>query len=215
MKEYWESRYISEGKIWGEIPSKTAEYAVILFQKFNIKKILVPGSGYGRNTNLFSKNGFDVVGIEISDTAINIAKVHDPLTKFLNISIFDNNIFDKLLKEVPFDAIYCYNTLHLFPKKERQKLLRICYDQLKENGFIFFVVMSECDFSYGKGRETEKNTYESKAGRPVHYFSEKDLVKHFKGFSIIEIGVFEEKESHGEQGPHIHHLRYIFAEKII
>ncbi|HEY0087572.1 MAG TPA: class I SAM-dependent methyltransferase [Candidatus Lokiarchaeia archaeon] len=210
MKEYWESRYISEGRIWGEIPSKTAEYALSLFQKFNIKKILVHGAGYGRNTKLFSRNGFDVVGIEISDTAINIAKVHDPLTKFYNASIFDMH-----LKEILFDAIYCYNTLHLFPKQERQKMLRICYDQLKENGFVFFVVMSESDFSYGKGKKTEKNTYESKTGRPIHYFLETDLIKHFKAFSTIEIGVFEEKESHGEQGPHIHNLRYIFAEKII
>ena len=39
-----------------------------------------------------------------------------------------------------YDAIYCYNTLHLFLREERIKILKKCYNQLKANGFLFFVV---------------------------------------------------------------------------
>ena len=58
MKEYWNKRYNNEGKIWGDLPSKTAQYALELFSKNKVKRILIPGSGYGRNSKLFSASGF-------------------------------------------------------------------------------------------------------------------------------------------------------------
>ena len=60
----------------------------------------------------------------------------------------------------------------------------------------------------------EENTFESKLGRPTHYFSQKDLLEHFKNYFIIETGIIEDQENHSETGPHTHILRYIFAQKI-
>jgi hypothetical protein len=79
---------------------------------------------------------------------------------------------------------------------------------MKNNGLMFFTVFSEKEESYGKGREVEKNTYESKPGRPVHYFNEDDLREHFENMEIVETGITEDPEEHGE-GPHTHILRYI------
>ena len=45
------------------------------------------------------------------------------------------------------------------------------------------------------------------------YFTEEDFLDHLKAFSVIETDIIEEKEDHGELGPHIHKLRYIFAVK--
>ena len=47
-ENYWNERYLRDGKIWGKVPSKTAKYALKLFQKMKIKKILIPGSGIGK-----------------------------------------------------------------------------------------------------------------------------------------------------------------------
>ncbi len=208
MKDYWEKRYIREEKIWGITPSKTAEYALKLFRDNKVQKILIPGSGYGRNSRLFSENGFDVTGIEISKKAFYIAQKFDPLTKFYNGSVldmpFDNNIYD---------GVYCHNTLHLFLKNERVLFLKNCNSQLRNNGFVFYAVFSEKENSYGKGKEIEKHTFESKPGRPIHYFSETDLIEHFREYSIIKAGFLKDKENHGELGPHTHILRYIFAQK--
>jgi len=113
-----------------------------------------------------------------------------------------------------FDAIYCYNTLHLFLEKERIEILGKCYKQLKANGFVFFTVFSEKEKSFGKGKEIEQNTFESKPGRPTHYFTEYDIIEHFKNeYLIIETGIMEDQENHGEIGLHTHILRYIFAQK--
>ncbi len=208
MNGYWETRFTKEGKIWGDSPSRTAIHALELFQKYGVEKILVPGAGYGRNTKLFSSAGFNVVGVEVSEIALDLARQYDPRTTFLH-----GSYLDIVLGNEPYDAIYCFNLLHLFRENERKLFVRKSWSELKKNGLVFFVVFSEKEVSFGKGREIEKNTFESKPGRPVHYFTEEDLRKYFPGFSIIENAIVEDPENHGEQGPHSHMLRYTFTRK--
>jgi SAM-dependent methyltransferase len=203
MNEYWDNRYKAEGKIWGEKPSNTAEYALKLFQAQGVKKLLVAGSGYGRNTKLFSAAGMDVTGVEISFEACRLAMDYDPETR-----VFNNSVLEMSFLPGKYDGIYAFNVLHLFRQEERRGFLRQCAKRLKQNGLMFFTVFSEKEESYGKGAEVEKNTYESKPGRPVHYFTENDLREHFRFFSIVETGLMEDAENHGE-GPHTHILRYI------
>ena len=200
---YWDERYQAEGRIWGDAPSRTAYHALELFRRHNAKKVLVPGSGYGRNSRLFATSGFDVTGIEISSVACNLAREFDPLTRLYHASVLDMS-FDT----DRYDAIYCFNVLHLFPKKERRLFVQQCLGKVKAGGLMFFTVFSERESSYGKGRETEPDTFESKPGRPVHYFTEKDLQEHFQNAEVVEAGLMEDPEDHGE-GPHTHILCYI------
>jgi len=206
-KTYWNKRFLNEGYVWGTSPSPTAEYAVEIFRKNEVYKILVPGSGYGRNTKLFSESGFDVTGIEISDIACKMAREYDPQTRTYNGSVLDMSFAPE-----QYDAIYCYNVLHLFHEKERALCLQECADKVKGNGLLFFAVFSEKEPSFGKGQEVEKNTFESRPGRPVHYFTEDELRDYFKDFKIIESGITEDPENHGE-GPHTHVLVYLLAKK--
>jgi SAM-dependent methyltransferase len=203
MNEYWDKRYRAEGKIWGESPSRTAGHALELFRQNKVKKILAPGSGYGRNTKLFSASGFDVTGIEISPEACKMAREFNPLTRVYNASALDMSFLqDK------YDGLYCFNVLHLFREEARKFFIRQCVERMNKNGIMFFTVFSEKEASYGKGSEVETNTFESKPGRPVHYFTDSDLKEHFKNMEIIETGITEDPEDHGE-GPHTHILRYI------
>ncbi len=207
MSDYWNSRFILEGTIWGDRPSRSAEYALELFREREVRRVLVPGAGYGRNTRLFSSSGFEVVGVEISGEAFRIAEKFDEKTRFYNCSVFDMPHDDE------YDAIYCFGLLHLFLRRERMLLVSRCREWLREGGFAFFVVFSELEKSFGKGRSLEHNTFESKQGRPAHYFTERDLLDHFRHFSHIETGILEDSENHGEEGFHRHMLRYIFCQK--
>ncbi len=206
--EYWEKRFLDGGKIWGEKPSATAIYALKLFKKHELNSILVPGAGYGRNTKLFTDANLEVAGIEFSESAIDIAKSFNPKTQF-----FQGSVLDMPFNDEKYDGIYSFNVLHLFLKDDRISFLKKCYKQLKTKGFAFFVVFSDMERSFGKGKQIEKNTYESKPWRPVHYFTENDLKEHFKDYSVIETGIIEDAENHGELGLHSHILRYIFAQK--
>ena len=110
-----------------------------------------------------------------------------------------------------YDGIYCFNVLHLFPKDERAAFLQRCREQLKAGGVMFFVVFSDREPSYGTGRRVEENTFESKPGREVHYYSTEDLVAEFRDLEVIETGMAEDPEEHGDEGRHTHLLRYIYA----
>ncbi len=205
MDEYWDKRYRTEGRIWGDLPSRTTEHALELFRRNDVKTILIPGSGYGRNSRLFSTAGFEVTGIEISPIAGKMAKELDPLSRFIRASVLDMSFLTG-----KYDAIYCFNVLHFFREKDRKLFIRQCVNRMKNNGQMFFTVFSEKEESYGKGKEVEENTYESKPGRPVHYFSDEDLRKHFENLKIVETGIAEDPEDHGD-GPHTHILRYIYV----
>jgi SAM-dependent methyltransferase len=204
MNDYWDKRFRAEGKIWGETPSRTAVYALELFHKNNVKKVLVPGSGYGRNTKLFSSAGLDVTGIDISPLACSIAEEFDPASRFYNASALDMSFDNEA-----YNAIYCFNVLHLFREEDRYAFIKQCTEKVSANGLLFFTVFSEKEPSYGSGKRVETDTFESKPDRPVHYFTKDDLAKHFKSLKLIETGVIEDPEDHGE-GPHTHILRYIY-----
>jgi hypothetical protein len=74
-------------------------------------------------------------------------------------------------------------------------------------------VISELESSYSKGRQIESGTFESKPGRPVHYFYERDLEDHFKGFEVLDTGIAGDQEEHGEEGRHLHRVRYLMARR--
>jgi len=207
MNEYWDKSYREEGKIWGEKPSRTAEYALALFQKEGINKLLVPGSGYGRNTRLFAASGIKVVGVELSGAACKIAREFDPATR-----IFNDNVLDMSYLAGNYDAIYCFNMLHAFRQYDRDLFISQCTSRIKKQGLMFFTVFSEKEKSYGKGKQVEKNTFESKPGRYAHFFDEDDLKAYFQKMEILETGLMEDPEDHGE-GPHTHLLRYIYVRK--
>jgi SAM-dependent methyltransferase len=206
MGAYWDGRFGREGKIWGMTPSVTAAYACRSFRREGVRSVLVPGTGYGRNALLFARAGMAVTGIEISAEAIKLAEG-------TGINIIEGSFLDVPLMPRSIDAVYCYNVLHLFLAGDRKRFVAKCADALGEGGLAFFAVFSDTEASYGKGRMVEKGTYESKPGRPVHYFSEKDLVDHFAGFEVLETGITEDPEEHGEEGKHVHLVRYVMARR--
>lgn len=206
--EYWNNRFTEKGKIWGIDPSKTAIYALKLFKKYDIKKILIPGAGYGRHTKFFSTNNYEVTGIEISEKGLVLSRKLDPKSNLILGSVLDMPFDDEI-----YDAVFCYNLLHLLLEKQRISFIEKCYNQLRDKGFAFFSVFSEQEESFGRGTKIEENTFESKPYRPTHYFTEEDLLQHFYAFCVIETDIIEEKENHGELGLHTHRLRYIFVKK--
>lgn len=203
MKDYWNDRFSKEHMIWGKIPSKTAESALEIFKENKVKKIFIPGIGYGRNSKLFSTNGFISEGLEISETAVEIGKSYDP-----NSTFHKGSVLDMSFEQNKFDAIYCFNVLHLFREKERHQFIDKCFNVVRNGGVLYFSVFSEEEDSFGKGNQVENNTFESKPGRPVHYFTDTDLKNHFKKFKIVNSGLINDPENHGD-GFHIHRLRFI------
>ena len=208
MRNYWNRRFSEEGRLWGERPSRTAVRAAAFFRAQGVQKILVPGAGYGRHTDYFAAEGFTVHGIEISEVAVGLA---NPAGE--RVVYYRGSVLDMPFSEESYDAVYCFNVLHLFRAADRCTFIGKCADQLRPGGVVYFTVFSEREPTYGKGEKVEEDTFESKPGRPVHYFTEADLRGHFAAFEILETGLAEDQENHGQEGLHTHILRAIAARK--
>jgi 2-polyprenyl-3-methyl-5-hydroxy-6-metoxy-1,4-benzoquinol methylase len=76
MAEFWETSFKDKQEMWGWEPADSAIETLELFKKHGLNEILIPGFGYGRNAKIFTEEGLKVTGIEISETAIGLAKMH-------------------------------------------------------------------------------------------------------------------------------------------
>ncbi len=205
-RTFWNGQFSKYNHVWGETPSKTAEVALALFRKYKVNKILVPGSGYGRNSKLFSTSGFDVTGVEISDEACALAHEYDPATKLYNGSFLDGD-FD----QGPYQGIYCFNVLQLFPKPDRMRFVQKSAQLLSPEGLMFFTGISDQDPSCGQGEEVEENTFAVQPDKILHYFTLDDLKRHFEPFTILEVGDVEDEITHTLYGPKRYRIRYSLA----
>ncbi|WP_449600559.1 class I SAM-dependent methyltransferase [Paenibacillus sp. Marseille-Q9583] len=206
MSDYWNRRFAQEGMVWGTDPSLTALEAKGLFRKHNVKSVLVPGAGYGRNTKVFSSE-FETIGIELSGAALTIAAEWDSACFFISGSVLDCSL------ETKVDAIYCYDLLHLFLIEDRRRLLTNCLEQLHPGGLLYFTSFSDEDPNYGCGACLEPATYEYKAGKYAHFFSEADLKQHFEHTEIIKTGTHMEILRDPQGSAHQYVLRSILARK--
>jgi SAM-dependent methyltransferase len=187
MDGYWERRFKNEGAMWKYYPADSAVAALELFRNENLNKILIPGFGYGRNAKIFIDNGFKVTGIEIAESAIEIARSNGIICAIHHGTVtsmpFDNS---------KYDGIFCYALIHLLNKTERLAFLRSCYNQLKSDGLMVFTVATTESGLYGMGKILSKDRFEIAKGLKVFFYDSDSVKKEFTGFGLIEYSDIEE-----------------------
>ena len=168
--------------MWGFDPAYSAIHTKDFFLKNKVKDILIPGIGYGRNANIFIENGIDVTGIEISETAIKLAKENSP-----NINIFHGSVNEMPFDNKLYDGIYCYALLHLLNSKEREKFIEDCYNKLKPGGYMIFVTVSKEAFLYGRGKQLGENYFEVSEGMKMFFYDLDSIKEDFKNYGLFEL----------------------------
>jgi SAM-dependent methyltransferase len=187
MMEYWELRFKNEGAMWKTEPADSAIVAMDLFKSDGINKILIPGFGYGRNARLFCENGFNVTGIEISGSAIELAKATG-----LNCIIHHGSVTSMPFDDRQYGGVFCYALIHLLNKTERRAFLKSCICQLKKGGLMIFIVTSKQTDLYGKGKFLSKDRFEIEKGLKVFFYDSESITKEFADFGMIECRDIEE-----------------------
>ncbi|HLV42132.1 MAG TPA: class I SAM-dependent methyltransferase [Brumimicrobium sp.] len=188
MSEIWESIFKSNKEVWGLVPAPSALIAKDFFLKKRIKKILIPGFGYGRNAQVFIENGIKVTGIEISKTAIERGR---ELCGSETI-IHHGSVLDMPFDDILYEGIFCYALVHLFDSEERLKFIQDCYNQLSEDGFMIFIVVSKKAPNYGSGKLISKNRYEVQPGLSLYFYDENSIKAEFEGFGLVEVSEINE-----------------------
>lgn len=113
-------------------------------------KVLDLGCGTGEFTYRFFKDGYDVVGIDISDDMLTITekKVKE---KGYNKGFFKNtielncaNIIDYIHKEEVDVAVCNFDTVNYFnDESDFEKFIRNCYKNIKKGGLLIFDIVTE------------------------------------------------------------------------
>lgn len=188
MAEFWEANFIEKREMWGFAPSRSALLARDLFVEHSVKNILIPGIGYGRNAQVFTSEGIAVTGIEISKTAIEMAGKHYGN----DLNIYNGSVTDMPFDNCLYDGIFCYALIHLLDSKEREKLIRDCYDQLNKNGHMVFTAISKDAHTYGKGKYISKDRYEIFDGVTMFFYDKESIHKEFNRAGLYEIIEIEE-----------------------
>lgn len=188
--EFWEAAFGEKQEMWGFEPSKSAVWTRDFFVEKSIKNILVPGIGYGRNAQIFKEAGITVTGIEISKTAIEMARKHygtDMLIHHGSVTEmpFDNHIYD---------GIFCYALIHLLDSNERAKLIRDCYNQLSAGGYMVFTAISKEAATYGQGKFVSEDRYEIFDGVNMFFYDRESITSEFGQAGLSEITAINESQ---------------------
>jgi SAM-dependent methyltransferase len=190
MTEFWEENFKDKQKMWGEGAAPAAVIASDLFRERELKKVLIPGIGYGRNAVPFLKKGMEVTGIEISETAINLAKEE----MGIDALIYHGSITDMPFDSEMYEGIFCYAVIHLLNEEERNKLISDCYNQLIPGGTMIFVAVSTSAPNYGKGTEVGANRFEQHGGAQIYFYDEEIIRGEFTKYGLQEVREVSENE---------------------
>lgn len=196
MTEFWESSFIENQTMWGFEPTDSAIKTKDFFLEKDVKDILVPGMGYGRNAKVFIDHGIDVTGIEISKTAIDLARQNG-----LDISIFHGSVTDMPFENKLYDGIFCHALIHLLNKSEREKFIKDCYDQLKPNGYMIFTTISKEAPMFGKGKQLDKDYFEIMEGVKMFFYDSNSVKQEFGDYGLLEISEIVEPHKNMDNKP--------------
>lgn len=183
MTEFWEETFKDKQEMWGLEPAKSTVLTKDFFLEQNVKNVLIPGIGYGRNAKSFIDNGMTVTGIEISETAIDLAQKHFGQ----DLTIYHGSVTEMPFDNKRYDGIFCYALIHLLDTHERQKLILDCYNQLTENGYMVFTAITKKAQTYGQGTCISKDRFEMFGGVKMFFYDKETIEEEFANTGLFEI----------------------------
>lgn len=179
----WEAAFVEKQLMWGLEPTRSAVLAADLFARAGAKEVLIPGIGYGRNARPFLERGMSVTGIEISETAIALARSQ----LGLELPIHHGSVGDMPFDERRYDGIFCFGLLYLLDAAARAKLLADCDRQLAPGGHMVFTVIAKGAPMYGRGTRLGEDWYEVHPGVPMYFYDAASIERDLGGYGQVEI----------------------------
>ena len=183
MTEFWEQAFSDKKEMWGSDPAKSATLTSEFFVNSNIKNVLIPGVGYGRNAKVFIDAGISVTGIEISKTAIELARKNIGDDVVIHEGSVTGMPYDNRL----YEGVYCHALIHLLDKDDRIKLIEDCYNQLATDGWMVFTTITKKAETYRQGTLIGKDRFEMFGGVKMFFYDEESINEEFNNFGLLTI----------------------------
>ncbi|MCH8012527.1 MAG: class I SAM-dependent methyltransferase [Candidatus Marinimicrobia bacterium] len=144
------------------------------------------GCGVGLDLKIMNDHGFKTHGIDYSSKMVEYAKMNNPKSTILN-SDFTSCDFDRQFHGVLLDAF-----IHLFPKKEVEKIFKKINPVLLHKGFAF---ISTTKHNHPREGLFKKEDYKSKIKRYRAYWSADELEMSINNFGFTIIKQYEDYET--------------------
>jgi len=186
--DFWEHNFKEKQTMWGFDPAESAIMVKDFFIEKKLKDILIPGIGYGRNTKIFLESEMNVTGIEISKTAIDLARTQNKL----EITIYHGSVTEMPFDSKLYDGIFSYALIHLLNNRERKKFISDCYSQLNPGGYMFFSTIAKNDSLYTKGTPVSKDRFEVMKGAKLFFYDTESINKEFEKYGLVDFSEIDE-----------------------
>ncbi|MFC1729392.1 class I SAM-dependent methyltransferase [candidate division KSB1 bacterium] len=154
------------------------------------------GCGTGSYTVYLAGRGFDVTGVDISPTAIEIAR-NNAVNKGATCQFIVSDVLGDLAEvRETFDFAYDWELLHHIFPEHREKYIQNVYRKLNPDSSYYSLCFSEKNRQFGgsgKYRETP-------IGTVLYFSSENELKELFEPYFMIE--ELKTIQIKGKYGPH-------------
>lgn len=193
MTEIWESMFAAKQVMWGDGPTRSALLARDHFVARGAHEILIPGVGYGRNAKPFVESGMSVTGIEISATAIALARSELGLDFPIHHGSVEGMPFD----DREYDGVFCHGLAYLLDAAARAKFFADCFRQLRPGGSMIFTLISKSAPMYGQGPKLGADWYERAPGVPMFFYDDASVARELGAYGITDVSEIDEPVAGG------------------
>jgi len=148
-------------------------------RRHKIKNVLDLGCGTGRHCIYLAKNGFNIIGVDVSESALKMANAWVRKERLTNATFMQGTMTNIPVKNRHFDAVISVSVIHHALEKDIVKTIGEVYRVLKKNGIFFTNLASVKDPRYGLGQKVENGTFrileafEEKRFEELHHFFKK------------------------------------------
>jgi|TARA_B100001094_G_C18179334_1_gene799885 SAM-dependent methyltransferase len=126
MPEFWNNIYNSGSPAWGSTPATILDKFITYFTGYNVLDI---GCGEGRNSIYLEQLKYSVTGVDISQSAIDLANKKESSCNFYCKDLINDTWINK-----KFDVIIDFGLFHFVPYEYRSLYVSNIWNSLSNGG---------------------------------------------------------------------------------
>ena len=201
----WEEFYAALSQLpdWLKKPVPFIVESSHLFNRLRAQRFLDLGCGVGRNLIYLGERGFDVIGVDISRSALKKTKAWGKIEGLPNVAVLRASMTNLPFVTKSFHAVISVSVIHHALKRDIKRAVEEAHMVLKDEGLFLANLLSATDFRYESGEKLEEGTFlvlekiGGKQFKEIHHFFSKEeihtLLACFKKVDVepIQSGVEE------------------------
>lgn len=188
-----------------EEPQEQVVKIVSALRENNVIRVCDLGCGPGRNLIFLADQGFEVYGVDISETALEMTR-QKAAKLGLKVNLMKGDMTSLLFPDLFFDAVICVYVIYHGTLYSIKRTLLEIRRVLRPGGFVLVTFQTRRSHKYGSGKEIEPNTFVQQEPPElgiIHHFSDETEVRLLmEQFQILNVELEELSTKNGNQHSH-------------